>query len=119
MADRATERKPSEVLPEQILQFGRERTDTMLKAQKELLDAFQDAGRTWATRMESEIKLWNEFAAKLTASRSLPEGIKLYNDCIAQRMQMVAEDGRHLFDDVQRLWTTVAGSLNGQKAGIQ
>jgi hypothetical protein len=45
--------------------------------------------------------------------------MKVYGDCIAQRMQMVAEDGRHLFDDAQKLMTTITGSLNGQRTKIQ
>jgi len=119
MANRTTEMKPFEAVPEQVLQFGKERTDAMLNAQKEMLEAFQDAGRTWAARMESELKLWSDFAAKLTASRTLPEGMKAYGDCVTQRMQMVAEDGRHLFDDAQKLWTKLAGSLNGHNAKLQ
>jgi hypothetical protein len=65
MADRTTERTLSEatLAPAQIFQFGKERTHAMLNAQKELLEAYEDAGRGWLKRMETELKLWNDFAA--------------------------------------------------------
>jgi hypothetical protein len=121
MADRTTERKPPDatLVPAQLFQFGKERTDAMLNVQRELLEAYENAGRVWLTRMETELKLWNGFAVNLAASRTLPEGMKVYGDCIAQRMQMVAEDGQHLFDDAQKLMTTITGSFNGQRTKLQ
>ena len=62
-------------MPAQFLQFGKERADTMLHAQHEMLKACQKAGRAWADRLKSELELWYDLAAKLTASRSLPEGL--------------------------------------------
>ena len=121
MADRTTERTLSEatLASAQIFEFGKERTDAMLNAQRELLEAYENAGRGWLKRMETELQLWNEFAVKLTASRTLPEGMKVYGDCVAQRMQMIVEDGRHLFDDAQKLMTTITGSLNVPKTKLQ
>jgi Phasin protein len=119
MSDRTTERNLSEaaLASTQFLQFGKDRTDAMLNAQKELLGAYQEAGRSWLARMESELELWKELAAKLTASRSLPEGLKAYSDSMSQRMQMAAEDGRHLFEDAQKLISAITGSFNGSMVG--
>jgi Phasin protein len=119
MADRIAERNLSEAIlaPTQFLQFGKERTDAMLNAQKEVLEAYQEAGRSWLARMESELALWKDLAAKLTASRTLPEGIKAYSDSMSQRMQMAAEDGRHLFEDAQKLIAAITGSFNGGAMG--
>jgi hypothetical protein len=115
MIDRTTERNLSEatLVPAQFFQFGKERTDAMLNAQKELLESYQKAGRSWLARMESELELWNDLATKLTASRTLPEGFKAYSDSISQRLQMAAEDGRHLFEDAQKLMATLTASFNG------
>jgi hypothetical protein len=41
-------------------------------------------------------------AAKLTATRSVPEALEAYQKCVAGRMQMHAEDGKRLLDDCQR-----------------
>jgi hypothetical protein len=119
MADRTMERNLSDatLASTQFLQFGKDRTDAMLNAQKELLEAYQEAGRSWLARMESEMELWKELAAKLTASRSLPEGLKAYSDSMSQRMQMAAEDGRHLFEDAQKLISAITGSFNGSMTG--
>ena len=114
MPNKTMERNPMEatLAPAQFFQFGKGGTDAMLNVQKELLAAYENAGRSWLKRMESELELWNDFAAKLKASHTLPEGMKAYGDCIAQRMQLMAEDGRHLFDDAQKLATTITGSFN-------
>lgn len=119
MSSRTTEENPAEAMlaPAQFLQFGKQRTDAMLNVQKELLAAYQEAGRSWLARMESELELWNGLAAKLSASRTVPEGVKAYSDCVSQRMQMAAEDGRHLFDDAQKLMATITGSFNGAATG--
>jgi len=119
MADRTMERNLSDaaLASTQFLQFGKDRTDAMLNAQKDLLEAYQEAGRSWLARMESEMELWKELAAKLTASRSLPEGLKAYSDSMSQRMQMAAEDGRHLFEDAQKLISAITGSFNGNVTG--
>jgi hypothetical protein len=119
MSSRTTEANPAEAVlaPAQFFQFGKERTDAVLNAQKELLDAYQEAGRSWLARMESELELWNDLATKLSASRSVPEGMKAYSECVSQRMQMAAEDGRHLFEDAQKLMATITGSFNGAATG--
>lgn len=119
MSSRTSEENLAEaaLAPAQFFQFGKQRTDAMLNAQKELLEAYQEAGRSWLTRMESELELWSDLAAKLSASRTVPEGMKAYGDCVSQRMQMAAEDGRHLFDDAQKLMATITGSFNGATTG--
>lgn len=95
----------------QLLQLGKDRTDAMLNVQKELLDAYEEASRTWAARVKSEVELWSELAKKLTATRSVPEGLEAYRDTVSQRMQMAAEDGRRLFEEGQKIIAAVSRSL--------
>jgi len=97
----------------QFFQFGKERTEAMLNLQKELLDEYEQAGRAWLERVKSEVELWSDLAAKVTASQSLPEGLEAYRDCVSQRMQMAAQDGQRLFEEGQKLIATVT-KLNGQ-----
>jgi hypothetical protein len=99
--------------PAQFLQFGKERSEALMNVQKELLKAYQDAGETWLARMKSEIDLWTELAGKLSESRTLPEGLKAYSDSVSQRLQIVADDGRRMVEDAQKLMAAFAGSLNG------
>lgn len=98
--------------------LGEGRTDAMANLQKELLEAYEQASRAWLARVQSEIDLWSRLAAKLPAARSVPEALQAYQECLAQRMQMTAEDGRRLLDDCQKITQKVTHSLsNGWPTG--
>jgi hypothetical protein len=93
-------------------EFGPERTEAMLDAQKEFLGACEEAGRAWLARMQSEMELWSGFAARLSATHSVPEAVAAYQDCVAQRMKMAAEDGQWLADECQKGMTQVSRTLS-------
>jgi len=38
----------------------------------------------------------------LSSTRSLPDALGTYQQCVTQRMQMAAEDGRRMSDEYQR-----------------
>jgi 16S rRNA U1498 N3-methylase RsmE len=97
---------------------GKEETEAMLGMQKELLEACEQASRAWLARVKSEVDLWSELAAKLTKTRSAPEALSAYQECVAQRMQMAAEDWQRLSDDYQRIMQTISQSpVNGRPLG--
>jgi hypothetical protein len=98
--------------PMSFLKMGKGRTETTLEMQKELLDAYEQASRTWLARVKSEVDLWSELASKLTATRSVPEALQAYQECVAQRMQMAAEDGRRLSEESQKIASTITRSLS-------
>ncbi len=97
---------------EQFLQFGKEQTDALMSLQKELSDTYEQLASRWTARVKSEVELWSELGKKVTASRSVPEGLEAYRDGVAQRLQMAAEDGRRLFEDGQRVIEAVTRSLS-------
>jgi len=82
--------------------WGSERTEAMLDAQKQLLGAYEEASRAWLARMQSEVDLWTGLAAKLTATRSVPEAVAAYQECVTQRMKMAAEDSQRLAEECQK-----------------
>jgi hypothetical protein len=91
---------------------------TMPNMQKELLDAYEQASSAWLARVKSEIDLWSGLATKLTATHSIPEALKAYQECVAHRMQMADEDGRSLYDDYQKITHKITRSLsNGLPTG--
>ena len=94
-----------------IMQLGKERTEAMLAVQKQLLDGYEEASRAWIARVKSEVELWSELAAKLSASSSIPEGMEAYRECVSHRMQMAAEDGKRLFDEGQKIIGTLTKSF--------
>ena len=96
----------------QFLQFGKERSEAMLNMQQELLNAYQEVGQAWVGRVKSELEFWSGLSTKLAASRSVPEGLEAYRNGIAERMQMVADDGKRLLEDGQKLIATVTKKLS-------
>ena len=104
--------------PMPLSDLGQERTEAMITLQKELLEAYEQASRAWLDRVKSEMELWSGLASKLTATRSVPEAVQAYQESVAQRMQMAAEDGRRLFDECQKVSHKITSSLsNGRPAG--
>jgi hypothetical protein len=95
-----------------FLKLGKEQTEGMLAMQKELLAAYEQASRAWLTRVKSEVDLWSGLATKLAGTRSAPDALGAYQECITQRMQMAAEDGRRLSDECQKVMQTIARSLS-------
>jgi hypothetical protein len=97
---------------------GSEQTEAMLSMQKELLNVYEQASRAWLARMQSEVELWTGLATRLSATRSLPEALGTYQECVAQRMQMAAEDGRRMTNECQKLMQTFSRSpSNGSPTG--
>src|SRR5262245_44508267 len=102
--------KPDASMP--FLNLGKDQTEAMRSMQKELLDAYDQSSRAWLARVKSEGDLWSDLAKKLSETRSAPEALAAYQQCVAQRMQMAAEDGRRLYDDCQKITQTITRSLS-------
>jgi hypothetical protein len=64
------------------LATGQEQAEAMLGMQKELLDAYEQASRAWLARVKSEVDLWTELTANLTATRFLPEALGTYQEWV-------------------------------------
>lgn len=94
-----------------FFELGREQTEAMTDLQKELLEAYEQTSRAWLERVKSEVDLWSELARKLAATRSAPEAMEAYQKCVAQRMQMAAEDGRQLSEDCQKVMNKITRSF--------
>jgi hypothetical protein len=95
-----------------FLKLGKEQTEALLTMQKELLGTCDQSSRAWLARVKSEVDLWSELAKKLSGTRSAPEALGAYQECVARRMQMAAEDGRRLSDDCQKIMQTITRSLS-------
>ena len=95
-----------------IVQLGGNQTEAMLALQKEMMAAYEETSHAWIERVRSEVALWSDLAAKLSASRSLPDGIDACRDVVAQRMKLAAEDGQRLFGEGQKIISAVTRSLS-------
>jgi hypothetical protein len=87
------------------------RTEAIAHLQRELLEAYEQASRAWIARVQSEADLWARLAMKLPTTRTIPEAMLAYQECISQRMQMAAEDGRRLSEDCQKIMQKITTSL--------
>ena len=86
--------------------------------QKELLEAYEQASRDWLARVQSEVALWAELGSKMATTRSVPQALQAYSECISQQMKMTAEDAQHLFNDWQQVTQKVTRSWrNGSPRG--
>ena len=79
---------------------------------QDLLDAYEHSSRVWLARLKSEVDLWSELAAKLSATRSMPEALDSYQRFVLQRMEMAAQDGRQLAEDSQDIARKMTRSLS-------
>jgi len=86
-----------------FLNLGKEQTEAMLSMQKELLDAYDQSSRAWLARVKSEVDLWSRSGQEAVSGSIRPGRRGAYQQCVAQRMQMAAEDGRRLYDDCQKI----------------
>jgi len=119
MVDNANEATTSvERAQSSAFKFGNERTEAMHRLQKELLDMCDQASRDWLTRLKSEAELWTGLATKLAETRSVPDAVKLYQECILQRVEMAKADAQRLSDEYGTIMQKVNRSLtNGWSVG--
>jgi hypothetical protein len=103
----ATVRTPFGV--EQFLNFGMARETTM-SLQRDLLAMYARSGQAWLTRAQQEMELWSGLAARVAASRSIPELGDAYRDCLSQRIDMAMDDGRRLFAESQAMMSKITES---------
>ena len=95
-----------------FLNWRQVRTEAAVALQKDLLAAYEEASRVWLARVRSEVTLWSDLANRLTKTRSGPEAIETYAQCVSQRMKMAIDDGRLLADEAQRIGEKISKSLD-------
>jgi hypothetical protein len=97
--------------PPFVLNWGQERTEAAMDLQKAILQSYEQTSRAWLDRMQSEVSLWSDMANKLSKTHTLPEALETYTQCVSQRMQMAADDGRKLVDEAQQITQKIAQSM--------
>jgi hypothetical protein len=90
-------------------------------AQTKQLDKLRETNRLWFDRMQAEANLASKVVSKLSSARSLPETVTAYQYWGTQRIEMMAEDTKHILDDTQN-WMQMSMRLftktwQGQRHG--
>ncbi len=92
--------------------LGQKRVEEFARAQADLLTTMKDAHRRWFDRMESEARLASEFTRKVTSCRSIPDAVTACQEWTGRRLEMMADDGKRLLVDSQRMMETGARLLS-------
>jgi hypothetical protein len=92
--------------------LGKKRVEELARAQADLLITMKDAHRRWFDRMESEARLASEFTRKVTSCRSIPDAVTACQEWTGRRLEMMADDGKRLLVDSQRMMETGARLLS-------
>ncbi len=100
------------LIPAEFAAMGKERLEQLAAMQSELFTTLQELNRHWLDRMQSEAALASEFAAKLSAARSIPETATVCQEWATKRMEMAAEDAKRLVADGQKIVETGARLLS-------
>jgi hypothetical protein len=117
MHDKQCDAPGSSMDPATALDTSKDRPQALLDLQRELIETYDQLSRRWLERVKSEVDLWSALAAKLAATRSVPEAIQAYQESIAQSVRLVAEDGQRLAEGSQKIVNTIARTLpNGKSA---
>lgn len=95
-----------------FLKAGKGQAEALTALQKELMEAYEEAGRAWTERARTELELWSELGKKLTETRSMPEAVQIYQQSLTRRMQMATEDSQKLAADWQKLAQKFARTLS-------
>jgi len=95
--------QPSAFNPAELAKLGQKQAAALTDMQRELYALVEHANRDWITRTEAERELAAQFTARLSAARSLPDAAQIYQEWMAKRMEMLAEDSRKFFADSQKL----------------
>ena len=98
----------SNFMPVDLAATWKQYLDEFVNVQKELLQELQETNQYWADRGKAETDFAADFVTKLPALRSVPESRQAYQDWFRQRMEMAADDGKHLLSDSQKLMATSA-----------
>jgi Phasin protein len=104
-------------MPEEFVATAKKRMEDFATAQTELFAKCQDANRHWLNRIQVEANMASDFAAKLTAARSIPEAVTACQEWGGRRLELMAEDAQQFLSDTQKF--TQAGLrliVNGRQS---
>lgn len=104
------EKTPLSIMPfefaEIFAEMGKKRIEDFVNAQTELFEKLQESNKQWVARLQSEANLASDLASKVTAARSIPDAMTACQEWSSRHVEMMAEDGKHLFADAQKFMET-------------
>jgi phasin protein len=97
---RTSAKPPPSVDPAQFVDLGKKQVNALVDMQRDLVDGIEEMSREWAERIKAETDLANEFAGKLSAAKSVPDTVAIYQEWLfaADSQKFLAKSTR-LFSD--------------------
>jgi len=105
------------VIDEGFLQAGTKRMETLVEAQRRLLETFEQINRDRTARVQQEMELASAFASRLSAARSMPDVMSAYQEWAQRRLALFAEDSQRFVDESQKVFSTAARLLSNGGTG--
>jgi Phasin protein len=98
--------------------MGTKHMEEFAKVQTEILDQVRAVNQQWMERLQHQANLASKVAAQLATAHSIPEATSIYREWTSQQLELMANDGKHLLDDTQKLIGASARLLsNGWMSG--
>jgi hypothetical protein len=85
-----------------VIATSKKQFDDLTATQADLLEKFFETNRQWLDRVQTEMSLVATFSIKLMGTRSFPEAMGTWQEWTHLRIEMLAEDTKHLMDDTQK-----------------
>jgi len=105
-------------VPAEFGELGKKQIEAFSNAQMEFLSNLQEINKHWMDRMQSEANIASEFVSKLTAARSIPDAMTACQEWTSRRLELMVEDGQHVFADTQKLMKSGTQFLGNGWRGI-
>lgn len=106
--------------PTDFAKLGKQQADALMEMQQELSKLVEQANNEWLARVELEREMAAELTAKLSASKSLPDAAKAYQEWMSRRMETMSKDSQKFLADGQKLVTSMSrfmtSGMNGSGA---
>lgn len=83
----------------------------LTEVQNKLFERYQEANTRWLDRAQAEARAASEFVSELSSARSIPDAMTAYQDWGTRRFEMMADDAKHVLEDTQKFWQSVAHVL--------
>jgi Phasin protein len=97
-------------IPAHFGEAAKKQFDDLTYVQAELFQQAQEANKQWLNRVQTEANLSAEFVSNLSAARSIPEVVTVFQHWGARRLEIMVDDSKHLMGNAQKLMQT-GGSL--------
>lgn len=89
--------------PWKVTAFGKKQFEEFMNAQIRLLDQSQERNKYWFERVRYQVNSVSEVALKMMAAGSPPDAMKTYQEWISRQFELMAEDGKRILEDTQKL----------------